>query len=111
MPVYVADRPALRQQGLMGREQLPAGAGMMFVFDRQHRGTFWMKDTLIPLSIAFFDADGAVVGVLDMQPCTAEPCPHYGPGVPYARAIEANQGYFDQVGLGPGWRLELGTNE
>ena len=54
-----------------------------------------MKDTLIPLSVAFADADGEIVTILDMEPCKADPCPVYDPGAPYRTALEANKGAFD----------------
>src|SRR5690606_31223996 len=94
VPVYVADDPQTRQRGLMFREELPAGTGMIFVFPGETTGGFWMANTLIPLSIAFYDADGTVVAVLDMEPCTEEDlndCPSYEPGVPYHGALEVNQ--------------------
>ncbi|MDQ3973859.1 MAG: DUF192 domain-containing protein, partial [Actinomycetota bacterium] len=107
VPVYVAADAATRQRGLMGRESLPADAGMVFLFPRDGRGGFWMKDTLIPLSIAFFDAGGRVLRVLDMEPCTADPCPVYHPGAAYRGALEVNQGFFGSVGLEEGWTVEL----
>ena len=82
MPVEVADTQEEREVGLMNRESLPADAGMIFVFE-EDTGGFWMKDTLIPLSIAFAAADGTIVSILDMDPCEADPCEIYDPGVPY----------------------------
>lgn len=107
MPVYVADDAELRAQGLMGWESLPERAGMLFVFDDDHRGGFWMKDTLIPLSIAFADADGEILAILDMDPCEEEPCPTYDPEVTYRYALEVNQGAFADLGVEPGWRMVL----
>lgn len=107
-PVYVADRPELRQRGLMGVENLPREGGMLFRFPEDSSGGFWMRDTLIPLSIAFLAADGSVVAVLDMDPCTADPCPVHDPGVAYRAALEVNQGRFDDLGLGEsGWRVDI----
>ena len=65
----------------MNRETLPADAGMAFVYPEDVRGAFWMKDTLIPLSIAFYSGDGRILKILDMEPCKADPCPLYDPGV------------------------------
>ena len=107
VPVYVADSRRLRQRGLMGWEALPQGAGMVFVFDSERRGGFWMLDTLIPLSIAFADGDGEIVAILDMEPCEQEPCPSYDPDVAYQYALEVDQGRFAELGVEPGWRLEL----
>lgn len=109
MPVWVAADEASRQRGLMGRESIPSDAGMLFVFETPTVGGFWMKNTLIPLSIAFIDEDGQVLQILDMQPCTADPCEIYtpDPAGPYLYALEANIGYFDDHGIGPGWSVEL----
>lgn len=107
-PVYVADTPELRQRGLTGVESLPQEAGMLFLFPEDTQSGFWMKDTLIPLSIAFLGADGTVLAVLDMEPCEADPCPTYSPGVSYRAALEVNQGRFDDLGLaGSGWRVDV----
>ena len=105
--VYVADDDVERAQGLMGVEHLPADQGMAFVWDEPRDGSFSMKDTLIPLSIAFWDTDGRVIAVLDMQPCTIEDCPTYGPGEPYIGAVEANLGWFDEHGVAVGDHVEL----
>lgn len=107
VPSYDAFEPETRQRGLMHRESLPAGAGMVFRFPAEHRGGFWMRNTLIPLSIAYFAADGEVLAVMDMPPCTQDPCPSYDPGVAYSGALEVNRGFFDEIGLTPGWRVEV----
>lgn len=108
MPVYVADSDELRQRGLMHVESLPREAGMVFLWSGYRVGGFYMRDTLIPLSIAFFDADGVVRAVLDMEPCTEDPCEIYDPGIAYRGALEVNAGRFDDLGLGePGWRVEV----
>lgn len=104
---YVASEPAQRQRGLMEREHLPAGTGMAFLFPGEASGGFWMRNTLIPLDIAFADAAGEVVAVRTMQPCAADPCPTYTPGATYRSAFEANAGELTGLGVGPGWRLEL----
>jgi uncharacterized membrane protein (UPF0127 family) len=105
--VEVAATPETRARGLMGRTELPADQGMAFVFDQPTTDRFWMKDTLIPLSIAFWDARGRVVAILDMQPCRADPCPTYGPDRPYVGAVEVNLGYFDDHGIRVGDQVEL----
>jgi hypothetical protein len=105
--VEIADDSEERGRGLMGVENLPTDQGMAFVFSGPVEDTFWMKDTLIPLSIAFVDASGRVVDVLDMEPCEADPCPHYGIDEPYVLAIEANSGWFDDHGVVAGDRAEL----
>ncbi|MGH8907952.1 MAG: DUF192 domain-containing protein [Egibacteraceae bacterium] len=107
VPVYVADTQAERARGLMFRQDLRADAGMVFTFPDLHTGAFYMKNTLIPLSIAFYGPDGRVRRVLDMQPCEADPCELYDPGVEYVGALEVNQGFFDQIGLDEAWTVEL----
>lgn len=108
LAVHVAAEPEARRRGLMGREDLPERAGMLFLFPEEHTGGFWMKNTLIPLSIAYFDADGRVRRVLGMEPCEADPCPSYDPEVAYHGALEVNQGAFDELGLdGTDWRVRL----
>jgi uncharacterized protein len=104
--VAVADTAHEQQKGLMGVEILPADEGMAFVFDEPVDSTFWMKNTLIPLSIAFVDESGRVIGVRDMQPCEVDPCPTYGSEEPYVLAIEANLGWFDQAGVEVGDHAE-----
>lgn len=98
--VEIAETDAARQAGLMDRESLPEGTGMVFLFDTPSDGAFWMKDTLIPLSIAFWDEGGRVVDVLDMQPCEADPCPLYQPGGDYVGALEVEAG--ELTGVRPG---------
>lgn len=105
--VEVADSDQERAVGLMHRESLPEDAGMLFVFSEEASGGFWMKDTLIPLSIAFADADGRVLRILDMEPCEDDPCPIYDPGVSYRSALEVNQGAFSEWGVEEGDRLRL----
>ena len=105
--VEVADSAEERQVGLMGRESLRDDAGMIFLFGEETSGGFWMKNTLIPLSIAFADADGTIVSILDMEPCEADPCEIYDPGVPYRSALEVNQGAFSRWGVEEGDRLTL----
>lgn len=107
VPAYDAFEPEARRRGLMQRQELPAGAGMVFRFPGEHQGGFWMKNTLIPLSIAYFDASGEILEVMDMPPCTKDPCPSYDPGVAYTGALEVNRGFFDEAGVTPGWSVEV----
>jgi uncharacterized membrane protein (UPF0127 family) len=100
--IEVADSPELQQLGLMHRTSLADDSGMVFIFFEDNTAGFWMKDTLIPLSIAFFNRDGEILKILDMEPCEADPCPSYDPGVTYQGALEVNQGAFDD------WGVELG---
>jgi uncharacterized membrane protein (UPF0127 family) len=105
--VEVAQSPEQRARGLMGRRSLPPDAGMAFVFFEKHRGGFWMKDTLIPLSIAFFDQDGTILRILDMDPCKQDPCELYDPRVAYWGALEVNQGAFERWGAQEGDVIRL----
>ena len=105
--VEVADDDQERELGLMNRESLPADAGMLFVFEEDSSGGFWMKNTLIPLSIAFADSGGTILRILDMEPCEADPCEIYDPGVFYMSALEVNRGAFDRLGVEEGDRLTL----
>lgn len=98
----VARSPEQRAIGLMQRRSLPPNGGMLFVFERPGVQCFWMKDTLLPLTIAFLADDGRIVNLADMQPgaleshCSAEPV---------RLALEMAQGWFAQRGLKPGERL------
>ena len=76
-----------RSLGLMDRRRAPAD-GMLFVFPEDTRGGFWMKNTLVRLTIVFFDADGKRVRKLSMTPCRQESCPIYNPGRRYRFALE-----------------------
>ena len=78
---------AQRQRGLMLRRKAPAD-GMLFVFARATTGGFWMKNTLVPLTIVFFDSRGKRVRKLSMTPCRKDPCPVYDPGRQYRFALE-----------------------
>lgn len=101
----VAADPASRARGLMGREQVPQGTGMVFLYPADVAEAFWMKNTLVPLSIAFVAADGRVVSVAEMVPCKADPCPSYAPAGPYRYAVELAAGSFGAAGIGPGARV------
>ncbi len=90
--VALAETPDQRRQGLMGVESLPERSGMLFVFPEDTVAQFWMKDTLIPLDIAFFTAEGSLVDVQTMTPCREDPCPRYSAGAPYRYALEAAAG-------------------
>ena len=103
--VEVADSRQEWSVGLMNRESLPEDAGMIFLFPEDRRGGFWMKNTLIPLSIAYAGADGEILSILDMEPCRADPCEIYDPGVAYRSALEVNQGAFAGWGVEEGDRL------
>lgn len=97
----IAADSAARDNGLMNTTSLGANAGMLFVFGVDHSWPdgFWMKDTPIPLSIAFIDVNMRVINTDEMAPNTLTP--HYA-NAPYRYAIEANQGWFTQHGVTAG---------
>jgi uncharacterized membrane protein (UPF0127 family) len=104
----IVDTDALRERGLMGRKDLAPDSGMVFLWGGEPTtSTFWMKDTLIPLSIAFWDASGRIVAIREMAPCTVDPCPTYGAPVPYLGAAEANAGWFQRQGVHVGDQIDL----
>ena len=103
--VYDADDGPSRGRGLMQVESLPDGTGMLFRFGRPQEGGFWMKNTILPLSIAFADERGVINDVLDMEPCTADPCEIYRPDSRYSYALEVPRGAFSEQGITEGWTL------
>lgn len=106
MNLEVARTPEARAMGLMDRTELGEGGGMVFLFDDPTTGAFWMKDTLIPLSIAFWEEDGDITDILDMRPCRSDPCPLYRASGPFVGAIEMNRGAFDRLGVEVGDTIE-----
>ncbi|MDR1588064.1 MAG: DUF192 domain-containing protein [Treponema sp.] len=86
-------------RGLMYRKQLPEGEGMLFIFERDKVLSFWMKDTLIPLSIAFIAADGRIIDIKDMQALDTNTV-NSSRSVRYA--LEVPQGWFKRMGVGEG---------
>ena len=104
--VEVADDEAERETGLMGRTSMPEDAGMAFLWTEPVSVSFWMKDTLIPLSIAFWSESGTIVSILDMEPCRADPCRTYDPGAPFIGAVEVNEGFFGAHGIAVGDRVD-----
>jgi len=105
--VRVADSPEERRQGLTGVAKLAEDGGLAFLYEEPTEGAFTMKDTLIPLSIAFWDEEGRIVALLDMEPCTADPCPAYAPGKEFVGAVETNRGFFTRHGVGIGDAIDL----
>lgn len=100
--VEVARTPQQHMRGLMERTHLDDNAGMLFIFPKKDRHCFWMKNTLIPLSIAFLADDGAIVNIEDMRPRTlGAHCPQ----TPVRYALEVPQGAFRGKGIKPGTRV------
>lgn len=109
LKVEVVRTDEQRSRGLMFREKLGRDDGMLFVFDEPAYHSMWMKNTLIPLSVAFVDAKGVILNILDMEPQTLDSHMSAGPSI---YAIETNKGWFaarkikagDQVAGLPGVR-------
>ena len=98
----LADTFASRMQGLMHREKLGQNAGMLFVFDESATHCMWMRNTLIPLSVAFLDDAGTIVNIADMQPQTGD---SHCAARPARYALEMNRGWFAERSIKPGARL------
>ena len=106
--VEIADDTEEMARGLMGRTALAEDAGMLFVYPEERELSFWMKDTLIPLSIAFMDGEGRIVDIQDMKALDDTP-PHYASAEPAQYALEVNKGFFDERGVEVGDEARLPT--
>ena len=95
----IADEEGERQIGLMHRPSMPANEGMIFVFERPEQQCFWMRNTLIPLSIAFLDDEGRIVNIEEMKPQSDD---SHCSKKPVRFVLEMNKGWFDKRGLKPG---------
>ena len=91
-----------RQVGLMNRREMPPQRGMLFVFDHENTHCMWMRNTLLPLSVAFIDARGVIINIADMKPQTED---NHCAKVPARYALEMNVGWFAQRGIKPGTKL------
>jgi len=98
----VVETPAKRAEGLMFRKSLPANYGMLFVFDQTAQHCMWMRNTLIPLSVAFLDGQGRIINVEEMLPQTEN---NHCASKPAKYALEMNPGWFKSRGLGAGTPL------
>lgn len=104
LDVEVADTPETRARGLMERTELGEREGMLFVFESSEPRSFWMKNTPLPLSIAYIDAELVIREIHDMQPLSLEPVPSRYPA---RYALEVNRGAFERLGVGVGDRIVL----
>ena len=102
--VEIAETPDERARGLMHRDSLPDDHGMLFVFDKDQQLSFWMKDTSIPLSIAYIARDGTIREIYDMEPFSLEPV-RSTRSVRYA--LEVNRGAFEEAGVDIGDRVDI----
>lgn len=100
----VADREAQRRRGLMGRDSLPEDHGMLFVYPEQRTLSFWMRNTRIPLDIAFVDQRGAIVDIQTMEPQSEE---MHRSREPAMYALEMTAGWFEEHGVEVGDRVEF----
>lgn len=105
--VWLADRPEARAQGLMHVTDLGDAEAMAFVYPVPTTSSFWMKNTVLALSIAFFDGDGAFLDSFDMDPCTTALCPSYPTAPGFRVAVEAPQGTLGDFLMVAGSTLEL----
>jgi uncharacterized membrane protein (UPF0127 family) len=107
LTVEIARTDEEREQGLMFRTHLEEDRGMVFLYSNPTSLGFWMKNTRIPLSIAFFDDKNHILKMLDMKPCHKDPCTVYTPGTEYVGALEVNRGAFRRWGVEVGDLFEL----
>jgi len=94
--LQIARTESERERGLAGRPSIPPNGGMVFLQGEPSDDGFWMRGVTVPLSIAFWDGDGRIVAIMDMQPCREEPCELYFPGRSYVGAVEMRLGWFDR---------------
>ncbi len=105
--IEIADSDEERSKGLMFRESLDENSGMLFVFDVERPVSFWMKNTLIPLSIAYIDKRGKILEIYDLEPLSTEPKASKRSSILYA--LEVNQGYFENNNITVGDYIKLDT--
>jgi uncharacterized membrane protein (UPF0127 family) len=99
----VAANDSSRMTGLMHRRMMPEDRGMLFIFAYAQTQSFWMKNTYIPLSIAYADEQGVIVHITDMKPLTTDSHPSIKPA---KYALEMNQGWFAKRGIKAGARID-----
>ncbi len=102
--VEVADTKELRKTGLMFRKKLKKDSGMWFVFDRREVLFFWMKNTFIPLSVAFIDTNYKIISIADMSPL--DESRSHSSFLPAKYAVEMNQGWFERKSIKVGDKVE-----
>ena len=102
----IADDVYEHALGLAYRTTLAKNRGMLFIHEEEQKLSFWMKNTLIPLSVAFMDSEGRIVDIQDMKPLDDDP-PSYVSAKPAQYALEVNRGFFEERGVEVGDRVEL----
>ena len=103
--LQIAALPAEQQKGLMYRRTMGPEEGMLFVFASPQPQSFWMRNTVLPLDIGYFDAAGELKEIYPMYPLDERPVPSHSRGIQYC--LEMNQGWFQQSGVKPGASLDL----
>jgi uncharacterized protein len=108
--VEIAQTPTESERGLMYRTKIPEKQGMFFKYATPQNPKFvgfWMKNTLIPLDVAFFDASGVIFDIVTLQPCMTANCPIYSTKKIYAGTLEVNAGFFSSMGMGLNAKIKL----
>ena len=100
----VADTPQASENGLMFRDSLPEDRGMLFVFEQPKTASFWMRNTKIPLSIAYIDSLGKILEIKSLKPLDETAVPSGSDRVAFA--LEVNQGWFGRHGISPGAQID-----
>lgn len=108
LEVAVADDTAEQEHGLMGVTDLGTIDGMLFSFNPPRKVSFWMKDTLIPLDLGFFDEDGVLFDVIEMTPCTSDSCPSFVSPRVIRWALEVPAGSLEEMEVGAVLRYPVG---
>lgn len=111
LEVDLALTAADQARGLMNVGMIPDDYGMVFLWDSAGMRSFHMKNTLIPLDVAWWGHDGTIVDIQTMTPCTEEPCPTYTPQAPHIAAVEVNGGLLRQAGVAVGDPVTLVRSE
>ncbi len=103
----VADTPAARQRGLMGRPPLAEDEGMLFIFDDTQLRHFWMKDVSFPIEIIFISEDKEVISIEEALPCLHEPCAIYSSGSPAMYVVEVHKDFSEKNNISEGERMTI----
>lgn len=105
LAVEIVDTPETRGKGLMNRKELKSDHGMLFVFEQENQVSFWMKNTSIPLSIAYITKHGEIVEIYDLEPFSLESVTSKRSSILYA--LEVNRGYFNENSITVGDTINL----